>query len=54
MSITSLVTTVAPALSESAHHEPAVSPYLIGLGTFAILVALMVGLLMFGAGREHS
>ncbi len=54
MSITSLVTTVAPALSESAHHEPAVSPWLVGIGTFAFLAALLVGLLMFGAGREHS
>jgi hypothetical protein len=54
MSITSLVTTVAPALSESAQHEPAVSPWLVGGGTFAVLVALLLGLLMFGAGRDHS
>jgi hypothetical protein len=54
MSYSSLVTTVAPALSESAHHEPAVSPWLIGIGVFAVLVALMSGLLVFGAGRDHS
>ncbi len=54
MSYTSLVTTVAPTLSESAHHELAVSPWLVGIGAFAILVALLVGLLMFGAGRDHA
>ena len=33
MSLTPLVTTVVPALSEGAGHEPAVSPYAIGIGT---------------------
>jgi hypothetical protein len=54
MSFTSLVTTVAPALSEGAHSEPAVNPWFIGIGAFVILAALLVGLLMFGAGRDHS
>ncbi len=54
MLLTSLVATVAPVLSESTVHEPAVSPYLIGAVTFAVLLALLVGLLMFGAGRDHS
>jgi hypothetical protein len=26
----------------------------VGVGTFALLVALLLGLLMFGAGRDHS
>jgi hypothetical protein len=51
---TSLVTTVAPALSESAQHESGVNPWFVGIGAFAILVVLLLGLLMFGAGRDHS
>lgn len=54
MSLTPLVTTVVPGLSEGAVHEPAVSPYAVGLGVFGILLLLMLGLLMFGAGRDHS
>jgi hypothetical protein len=54
MAYTSLVTTVVPTLSEAAHQEPAVSPWLIGIGTFVLLVALLLGLLVFGAGRDHS
>jgi hypothetical protein len=54
MSLHSLTTTVVPALSETHANEPAVNPYLIGVGTFVILLAMLVGLLMFGAGRDHS
>ena len=50
---TSLTTTVVPGLSEAAS-EPAVSPYLIGIGTFLVLMAMVAGLIMFGAGRDHS
>jgi hypothetical protein len=50
MLLTSLITTVA---SEAAS-EPAVNPWFIGIGVFALLAALMVALLMFGAGRDHS
>ena len=57
MSLTPLIThvaTVVPGLSEGAGHEPALSPYAIGIGVFAVLLALLLGLLMFGAGRDHS
>ena len=54
MSLTPLVTTVVPALSEGAEHESAVSPYAIGIGVFVLLLVLLLGLLMFGAGRDHS
>ncbi|WP_165372469.1 hypothetical protein [Nocardioides iriomotensis] len=54
MSLTPLVTTVVPALSEGAAHEPAVSPYVVGVSVFGVLLVLMLGLLMFGAGRDHS
>ena len=49
MLLTSLITTAAEAAS-----EPAVNPWFIGLGVFVLLVALLLGLLMFGAGRDHS
>lgn len=53
MSTTSFVTTVVPSLTE-AHSEPAVNPWLIGIITLAIFMAMLIGLLMFGAGRDHS
>jgi hypothetical protein len=43
--------TIAAATAE---HEPAVSPYVIGGVTLAILLALLVALVSFGGGREHS
>ncbi|MGA9749281.1 MAG: hypothetical protein WBQ50_17645 [Nocardioides sp.] len=54
MSLLPLITTVVPGLAEGAAHESAVSPYAIGIGVFGLFVAMMVGLLMFGAGRDHS
>lgn len=54
MSLTSLVTTVAPALSEATHGEPAVNPWFVGIGTFVILAAMLLALLAFGAGRDHT
>ncbi|MDP9444309.1 MAG: hypothetical protein M3P83_08145 [Actinomycetota bacterium] len=44
-----------PALAESAEHAPpAVDPVLLGVIAFAILAALLLGVLMFGKGRPHS
>lgn len=54
MSFTSLTSTVAPVLAESTAPESGVSPYLVGGATLAILLAMLLGLLMFGAGRDHS
>ena len=34
--------------------EAAINPYVVGAISLAILLALMVVLLMFGSGREHS
>lgn len=34
--------------------EPAVSPWLIGGGTLAILLLMLVGVVAFGGGRDHS
>lgn len=33
---------------------PAVPPYVFGGAALAILLLLMLGLLMFGKGREHG
>jgi hypothetical protein len=49
MLLTSLITTAAEASS-----EPAVNPWFIGIGVFVLLAALMLALLAFGAGRDHS
>ncbi|CAN5199088.1 hypothetical protein BH18ACT9_BH18ACT9_13540 [soil metagenome] len=54
MTFTSFATTVLPSVSEAAAQEPAINPYLVGVGTFAILMAMMAALVMFGAGRDHS
>ena len=50
MSLTSLTIVAA----EASHGEPAIHPYLVGVIVFGILAALLVILLMVGAGREHS
>jgi hypothetical protein len=44
---------VITAAAESGG-EAAVNPYVVGVISLAILLALIVALLMFGAGREHS
>ena len=43
---------VVTAAAESG--EAAINPYVVGAISLAILLALIVALLMFGAGREHS
>jgi hypothetical protein len=35
-------------------HESAIHPYAVGGIALAILLALLLALLAFGAGREHS
>jgi len=50
MSLTSLTIVAA----EASHGEPAIHPYVVGALAFGILAALIVVLLIFGAGREHS
>jgi len=43
------------AAAEGAEHgDPAISPYLVGAIALGSLLLLMVGLLAFGKGREHS
>lgn len=40
--------------AESTHSEGGMSPYLIGALTLALLLALLIGLVAFAAGRDHS
>ena len=54
MSLTPLTTTVVPGLSEGAAAENGINALYVALGTFGFLALLMLGLLMFGAGRDHS
>jgi hypothetical protein len=37
-----------------AHGEPAVNPWFIGGGVLAFLLFLLLGLVWFGGGRDHS
>ncbi|GAA3537056.1 hypothetical protein [Nocardioides daeguensis] len=43
---------VARAAEE--HGEPAVNPWFIGGGVLTFLLFLLVGLVWFGGGRDHS
>ena len=45
---------VAVLATEEAVNENVPNHWLIGGVTLAILLALIIGLLIFGAGREHS
>lgn len=43
------------AVTEAAEHAaPAIPAYIYGGGALAILLLIMLGLLMFGKGREHA
>ena len=46
--------TVTLLAAKAGHEEPVVNPYVVGGGALAILLVLLVGLLMFGSGREHT
>ncbi|GAA5118003.1 hypothetical protein GCM10023339_29850 [Alloalcanivorax gelatiniphagus] len=41
-------------LAAEAESEPAVSPYVIGGIALAILLVLLMAVVSFGGGREHS
>ena len=49
MSLTSLIT-----LAAEHSEEPPVDPYVVGAVSLAILLALLLGMTMFGKGRDHS
>ena len=41
-------------LAAESHGEPTIHPYVVGAIALAILLALLVALISFGGGREHS
>ncbi len=45
---------VYAAVAEEPRTWDAANPWVVGVVILGILLALLVGLLMFGAGREHS
>ena len=47
--LTSLITA-----AEETHGSAAIPPVVVGAVTLAILLVLLVAILMFGKGREHS
>ncbi len=49
-----LSTAIALASETSGHSEPAVHPYLVGAVALGILLLLLLALVSFGGGREHS
>jgi hypothetical protein len=48
MSLTPLLTLAATEAASG------INPWLVGVGIFVFLLALMGGLLAFGGGRDHS
>lgn len=53
MSLQLLVTTAASVAAE-AEGEPPIPVWGVGLIAFAILMSLLIALVVFGGGREHS
>ena len=54
MSLSTLNSSAVSLLAEEGAEGGGINAYLVGAITLAILLALLVGLLMFGAGRDHS
>ena len=38
----------------STEESAGITPYVIGIGSLALLLAVLAGILAFGKGREHS
>ena len=50
-----MLSTVITLAAETAEHgEPVVHPYAIGGIALALLLLLLLGVVSFGGGREHS
>lgn len=47
-------TALALITASEAGGEEGVSPWLVGGGVLGILLLLVIGLVAFGGGREHS
>jgi len=47
-------TLIILASESAAHDEGGVNPWAIGLGALAVLLVLLLVVIAFGGGREHS
>ncbi|MDZ5662471.1 hypothetical protein HN031_14290 [Nocardioides sp. zg-1308] len=49
-----LSTAITLAAETAEHDAPAVSPYVIGAVALGLLLVLLLAVVSFGGGREHS
>ena len=49
-----MLNTLTVLAAEAEHGDPAVSPYIIGGVTLVLLMVLLLAVVSFGGGREHS
>jgi len=49
-----VITAVLGAAEEEQLRDIAVAPLWIGIGSLAVFVVLLVGLLIYGKGRPHT
>ena len=50
-----MLSTVTTLAAETAEHgEPALHPYVVGGIALALLLVLLLAVISFGGGREHS
>ena len=54
MSLSMITAVLAQAAEESSESGPPVPAVVVGVIAFGILMALLVALVTFGGGREHS
>ncbi|WP_181407820.1 hypothetical protein [Nocardioides sambongensis] len=47
-------TALAVVTAAEGHGEGGINPWVVGGGVFALLLLLLIGLVAFGGGREHS
>ena len=48
------LTALAVLQAAEEHGEPAVNPWVVGGGTLALLLLMLLALVWFGGGRDHS
>lgn len=47
-------TALAVLQAAEEHGEPAVHPWIIGGGSLAVLLLMLIAVIAFGGGRDHS
>lgn len=52
MTIATAITTFVTEGAEGSEHT--ITPYVIGASAFVILMVLLLGLMAYGKGREHT